>query len=634
MVAEHRRDVVISVRLETDEPAAARAARQVREPMKKMQAMGVQTADKIAKAHVAAQQKIQQAQKRSAEQYLVYVNKVKMGQAQIAERMNTALADTTRMARGLAMLGIAGEESTEKLLRGLVRIQAYVDVIGGSIGLFIRLTRVMRDYSDMTKAAAAAHGALAAAQGVSGATAIGSGAAGLGGGVARGGAAGGIVGEAVGTAAGIGGAQGIGRMAKGSMARSAGRMVAGTGAWLAGGTLWAARAKAASMTLAGAKGAAGLLGAGKLGTLAALGGGGAVLGMAGGAAAGGVGAAGFAGYQFQRDIRKYGFMGGATPGSYSARMGGFQAGVADYATRPFGGDIRGHRAAGQAGKRFEEREPIYEQLRRAEAGRLQRERQDRLTRWRMQPMDLAGAKEETGRAKAGLLEAINTVEDVNKLAAAQQHVADAIQQQVKLQTDFRDKVMAAHKITIAAHQQRIAHLKQEEALHKRLAEQIKQQGMSAAERFGAQDPIQRMRAIAAGRAVKEGTATRRQEAMAAQFGVAGGDIQKRIGAARRGRADIAGFGDVYGTGYQKEEDRERRQSERRGRGITAISSQLKIAVDVAERTGKTLGEQLNQLRKEEFEAFKAATMETRNAFTAEVQNLRREVRELLASGRN
>ena len=159
----HEREVVIKLRVEADQ-SATRAATQA---MSKAQ-RAVQDRTKAEEQLAGALKRVQQVERertRAMGQYQSAMDRVRGAQTQLAERFNTGLGDVMRFSRGLAMMGLAGEENTKKLLQGLVKIQATVDVIAGGVGVWIRMSNAMRDYASMTQAAAAAHTALAAAQG-------------------------------------------------------------------------------------------------------------------------------------------------------------------------------------------------------------------------------------------------------------------------------------------------------------------------------------------------------------------------------------------------------------------------------------------------------------------------------------
>ena len=603
MVAEHKRNVVISVRLEEVSGATQRATKSVTNATQKMEAAAKKagatataeakrTAEESAKAYTRAMQKYTDAQ-----------NKVKMGQAQIAERMNTALSDTMRLGRGLAMLGIAGEENTEKLLRGLIKIQAVFDIIGGSVGMFIRMTRVMRDYAEMTKAAAAANTALALAQGTTVVT---------------------------GTAGAVAGGGGIVRQGGGMMQRL-GLGTAAVGGWFGRGMLGRA-----SMRGAGAM--AGKLGVGATGAFV----------LPAFAAAGGVGAAGLSGYQTTRDIRKYGFMGGATPGTYSARMGSRYAALADYASRLGGGDIRGYRAAGRAEERSERLQALLfggknkkgefvPGLEQAMQPKMLMERELRMAQWRMNPLTMAGARgeEAAGRATLAGFQSRGAGDPVTtqaEIGAAYQRVNDAIKEQIRLQGMATSKIMEGHAKTIRASEQKIDLLNRERDAYKKIAEAAEKQGKAALQRFGLMSVAEQAGAARAAQAVKGGTATRQQIGIVLQHAQRESQLAQQ--AREQAEAFAGGRGGAFQVGFASAAARARAAGDERSRLGAVAEAAMQTQVGAAEREGRRLGEVMNQLRQREFAAIKAAFKDQANATDAAINGLRDEVRQLFHSGRN
>jgi len=69
------------------------------------------------------------------------------------------------LGRGIAALGLAGEEDIEKLARALVRVQGIVDVAKGGVQIYEAITRSVEAYRAAVLSAAAAESALAAARG-------------------------------------------------------------------------------------------------------------------------------------------------------------------------------------------------------------------------------------------------------------------------------------------------------------------------------------------------------------------------------------------------------------------------------------------------------------------------------------
>ena len=64
-------------------------------------------------------------------------------QARIDQKLtqNVLMLSTSllRIGRGFALMGLVGEENSQKLLSGLLKIQAGFDVVSGGIGLFMQV---------------------------------------------------------------------------------------------------------------------------------------------------------------------------------------------------------------------------------------------------------------------------------------------------------------------------------------------------------------------------------------------------------------------------------------------------------------------------------------------------------------
>lgn len=74
----------------------------------------------------------------------------------IAESAKTALGGITSIGRGLALMGIAGEENTKKLLEGFVKVEAAVSVVRGGIEVASSGSKIFRAARDSVAAASVA----------------------------------------------------------------------------------------------------------------------------------------------------------------------------------------------------------------------------------------------------------------------------------------------------------------------------------------------------------------------------------------------------------------------------------------------------------------------------------------------
>ncbi len=528
MVAEHRRDVVITVSLVVPETSTEKAARQAKEAMEKIRRASEKLAKAQERAQKQAQENIRREQEKTVASYQNYVNKVKMGQAQIAERMNTALADTTRMARGLAMMGIAGEESTEKLLRGLIKIQAYVDVIGGSIGLFIRLTRVMRDYSEMTKAAALANNALAAAQAKAGAT----------------GAARALAGQGAMMAGGIGG------MAAGA-AMGGAKILAVIGAVA---IALDALAQSAAAAERGLRRLSGDKGPGPIeeahGT--------ARMEMSQWMLRNIPGFKDFTKSSFGRQV--------------STQLSTQLSGGAGQDYWPAQHQLLESRERGK--KRFDAQTRL-EEMRTARDVLYQQQFQiqevQRVSRLR--PPTLSEATARTQQTRAAFAEAGDTDSEVKRNLLLKDHLG-ALREQFKLQEQYKNKVMEANAAQLKGAQEYQRALQAQQKQHEANAKALRQQAMSVAERIGAMDPIERARLSQAIGRERVGTATQRDEARIMQHAVEGGKTSTDIRTRQRGR--VAGDVNVQ---FLLDEIRKAAAREE-GRGVQAGRAGTRISTDI------------------------------------------------------
>jgi hypothetical protein len=269
------------------------------------------------RAEEKAAKEIQQAQIKAISTVEQAQSRMTAGQAAIAEGFKQSMSGATALARGFALVGAASEEDMEKAVRALAKVEAGVQAVRGTIDLVQGITKAWRAYTTTVEAAAAAHAALNTVQALS--------AAGAGASVAAGAGRG-----ALGTAAQIGGA---------GLAGAVGTKLA------VGGTATAAGAAGGGSTLAAGAATGGLY---------------AGAGLAAGV---GLAAGGTTIYGTARDIWRYGFMGGAAPGSLSAKIAEKEVGAADWFGGMFGYDLSGNR---ETERREQQRE---QQLSAADAAR-------------------------------------------------------------------------------------------------------------------------------------------------------------------------------------------------------------------------------------------------------------------------
>jgi len=463
-------------------------------------------ANQTAKAQVQAAQKYQDSQAQ-----------IKQGQTQIAERFNSGMGDALRFGRGLAMVGLIGEESTEKVIQGLIKITSAVDIVAGGIGMWVRYSNIMRDVAAMSKVAAAGQLALAAAQGKVAAT-----------GVA--GAAGGGVGRTVGSGlAGAGGAK-----------------------------------------VAGVAGGSGIVG---------------TVGASLGAFIGAVGAVTTV-FETGRDVWQHGLMGGATPGSLSDTIANAEVSVANWAASLAGFDLTG----GQKTKRIQGKQEGFRALTAAESSRRAVERQNLQSR-----MSSEGLPILQGRLAASRGTVATNQREGNEGAASvdadRKHLSilDAVREKQK---EINATVRERQAGLIDNGQKVVDNLREQRDLHLNMAKQIREQGKSAAERFGALSARDQAKAQVAFQQVQAGTAGREAESLAERFGSK--VISDTIAQRRRARASAAGFGETFGRGFEERASAAQGRGESFGRDAGVASGRVN---ELKERVAQSTNRMADQLKK-------------------------------------
>ena len=175
----------------TDQKQAAAAQkaliRETERAQKEANRRNIAILKQVEKEAVAAEREKQRAIKETTsairKQQQDYEQQMARG-TELRERMGeqfaAGLGDVMKFSRGIATLGLVGEKDLEKLLRGLVKIQAAFDIIGGGLQMWVKASKLMRDFTAATEAAAAAQTALALAQGATATTGVGAAVGGVG----------------------------------------------------------------------------------------------------------------------------------------------------------------------------------------------------------------------------------------------------------------------------------------------------------------------------------------------------------------------------------------------------------------------------------------------------------------------
>jgi len=240
VVAE--RDVVYRMVVETA-PETERTLRDIPRMMEDSQRKIEAAAEKSARARVAAEKKVSEEAKKADKDRADSAKKLddelriiddkrqreqerrqktaraemdksrqmmKQAGAQMHEATNVGMEGVLKMGRGFAMLGMVGEESTQKILMQLIKVQAAFDLIRGALEMWKAMRVATEAYATSVAAATAAQNAFnaSASAGAAGAGA-GAGAAAKG---AIGGGIAGMIGKAMpyGLAVAGGGLLGLG----------------------------------------------------------------------------------------------------------------------------------------------------------------------------------------------------------------------------------------------------------------------------------------------------------------------------------------------------------------------------------------------------------------------------------------
>lgn len=330
MVTSADREVLIRFKYELDRGAAKKVLGEMAGDAQKAQKAAEGSRDAV-KQQAAEAKKAEQALEKLRRAHQQQVDRITGANEKMAESYKQMLGGIASVGRGVALLGLLGERDSQKLLRGLIKIQAAFDVMRGSIETVQGLTRVWQAYRVAVTAAAAAQGTLAAAQAASAATGTAAAAA----------AAGGRVAGGLGGAAARGGTQIIGSQVIIAGAGGAAGQIGGAAIPRLGGTV-----------AAGGVGAGGAAGAAKLAAIPGVGGAAFTTGLAGTAIASAA-IAGNVTIGTLEDIERFGFGGGAAPGTFRAEVAGGLAGAGAFASDIIAGRQGGRLRAGGRGFRGE-----------------------------------------------------------------------------------------------------------------------------------------------------------------------------------------------------------------------------------------------------------------------------------------
>lgn len=137
---------------------------------KKVAKFREQEAKKAARQHELDQMRAEQANLQAQSQYETaqarfkgLTEQVKGYKAQTIEAFSSGAESLMRMTRGVVAMGLASEENTEKMLRGLVKMQAVFDLGVGAVNMFARAGRAFDSLGKLMEAKRAVSAASAQA---------------------------------------------------------------------------------------------------------------------------------------------------------------------------------------------------------------------------------------------------------------------------------------------------------------------------------------------------------------------------------------------------------------------------------------------------------------------------------------
>lgn len=448
-------------------------------------------------------------------------SKVRAATAASAEGFKMAIGGATALARGFALVGAANEESMEKAVKTLAKVEAGVQAIRGTIDLVQGGVKVWRAYTAAVEAAAAAHAAVGAAQAIAG----GAGAAGSAG-------------------------RGAGGLAANVATGYAGAKLAGTG-------------KAAT-------GAASATGAGGIGVAMTAG---AIV-----AAGAGIVAALKAAGDNIRDASKYGAGGGATPGSWNERVAGWASGFNTWVAGAtgMGPQVYKDSAAEDAQTARMEADRQKQTEFRSARDSYWQERLAIEAKGRKEPTTAAEGQAALDEARQRYRSASTTADAPESLVSGRhQEYISALEKAVQLRKEEAEQQQRINREQMQGAKERIAALEQEKQKHLDIAKQIRERTKSAKESFGALSSQDQSRLINLKKRMDQGgELSREDEALLEQYGDdrAKDEINKR----RRQRAEAAGFGSFYGE--DRKEQEARRQEDLAGQIDVTIKDNREVVV--------------------------------------------------------
>lgn len=561
---------------------------------------------RIVRSEGATAAYVQKASGMSADAYSSLQGQLRNMRREMFATAAEASGSLMQMVRGFMALGLAGEDDLEKVARGLVKVQAMFDMVSGGTRVMLALEKVMHLYRSATQAATVAqdgfNASLARGQAVNALGMLG----GLGGAVS------GMAGRVRSLFTSKVAKEALEDAAKAEAARQAAYL--GTSA--AAGATAPVAAKAAGGFMAGT-----ILGK----TVPALGIGGIALAAAGSATFAGAGALGMA-----RQARSAGVGGGAAPGSYTDRWGGW-----DF--NPFGWlpeNIMGSGLGGGRASKFAAQESIKRtEKMEARSGSFQQMNTDDFARLEQSgtalQASMLAARESSSAIFRNSLEGMKTEE---KRAAIVSRLSDAEKESSRLKSQaaatderFSAAKMATEASLRSSRQEEIDLLNQQVSIERQLSEEkknaareklsaeteslskmeaqlklSKDQLLSARERFALMNEGDQMSITQLAGRLKSGAQMSAEElGKLSSFRDLGG-VKEAFDAQLDRRAKSGGFDTTFGGAAQAAIDATEAKTKAQREIVASLKTEINVTIDadtkkITDELNKKLGEKLKQL---------------------------------------
>ncbi len=154
------REVVIRLVLDTDRAAAGMALRDLTKGVTEAQEQVKRGAGDMSRQVQRTTEEQRKALSAATREYEKQSRIVAQTSGVIVGHFDKMFEGALKLTRGLALMGLASEENTGKLIRGLVKAQAYFDTFKGAYDVITRASRAWGAYTQSVRAASAAQSAL------------------------------------------------------------------------------------------------------------------------------------------------------------------------------------------------------------------------------------------------------------------------------------------------------------------------------------------------------------------------------------------------------------------------------------------------------------------------------------------